>query len=242
MGTADDRVVSSQLDLAVLSQQFSIPAALLGEDGVVMIGNIRHTYLGGRLISSTNTLTGETIGYVYNSDGTQVTLQISNGMKATVTLGAGGSLGSGLVQASVGVYDVEKDELGRVIKITDYEKGVETLYQYAPDGTARITTRGMLGGRLISETHLKMGADNRIGGTDDVYLSATGFQNGNFFSETFDAQGRLLSSDAWEKVFKRDGNGRLLREDGSFAMTEAEAAFSLERRLTAYIYNEAAIS
>ena len=237
-GTSDDRVVSSSLDLAKLAGQFMIPESVWGEDGVVTVGSIRHFYQGGRLVSSTDTQTGETVSYTYHSDGTQVTIRLSSGISAVVALGSEGALGRVAVQASTAAYQIERDASGRIVRIVDYEKGVETVYQYESDGTARIVTREVLSGRLLAETHLRVGQDNVVGGTDDVYLSVTGFKNGNLFSETFDAQGRLISSDAYEKILSRDAAGRLLRFDGSLAMTEAEAAYVFERRLALYHYDD----
>ncbi|HRK62631.1 MAG TPA: hypothetical protein PLY88_08840, partial [Candidatus Omnitrophota bacterium] len=209
---------------------------------------LTQSYESGRLTSLANEATGELTEYDYDLAVNAVSITKSDGSAWVVSLGGDGKLGTAddfIVSAQIAGserFTAEYDSIGRLLSLLDREANMLTSYVYGLDGRVTVETKNAQTSMLLNSSQIALGADGLLGSADDLMISANGFLNGEAFTQIFDAAGQLISYDRYDNVLVRDAQGRLLRADGSFALTEAEAASKAVRQKTQYDWQNGQVS
>ncbi|MFA5391177.1 MAG: hypothetical protein WC331_07120 [Candidatus Omnitrophota bacterium] len=195
---------------------------------------VTQTYENGRLSSMCDGAGSNCTTYSYDTALNQAVLTSATGTRI-VNLGGDGNLGTAddyLVGGTDTTLSVVKDVDQKLQSIEDLTNGTTTTFEYT--GTQVAVATNWTSGGVINEVTVNLGADGVLGTSDDRLLYSSGIYNGELFAETFDENGHMLSWEGYVEVTRQDADGRLLRADGTAAMTEEEAAKDLVHQWITY--------
>ncbi|HRK61514.1 MAG TPA: hypothetical protein PLY88_03075, partial [Candidatus Omnitrophota bacterium] len=187
----------------------------------------RQTFQNGRIVESC--VGNSCDSYSYAGSLNQVTITNALGKTRIISMGGDHQFGNA-DDFIVGGTAVSGSSDNMII---DSENGLVTSFVY---GDGQVTVSTSRGGNILNWIVVRL-EDGKLDSGDRI-LSASGWQNGHMFVETFDAEGRLLEWTGWEMQEKRDDKGRLLRADGSLAQTLAEAAREANRVTRIYTWKD----
>ncbi len=197
----------------------------------------------GRVTAEKDEESGEVTTFEYDNHKNVVKIKLPNGKVRIVDMGGDHEFGTGddfLVDGDDDNLEKTFDQNGKLVKIRDTDTGEETEFEYNDHNEVTITTK--LNGKTKNRSVVRLGEDGELGTEDDRFKVVEGEECAGGecreFYETFDSQGRITSRNGAKKVPKRDANGNLLKEDGSIAYTEDEAAFELRDQLITYSYDD----